>query len=55
MLLRDKTLLDLWGDDNFFNGRSLDVFISKLRKLLSKDPRINILNVRSVGYRLIIT
>lgn len=55
MLLRDKTLIDLWGDDNFFNGRSLDVFISKLRKLLSKDPRINILNVRAVGYRLIIT
>lgn len=55
MLLRDKILIDLWGDDNFFNGRSLDVFISKLRKLLSKDPRISILNVRSVGYRLIIT
>ncbi|HFK5529345.1 TPA: response regulator transcription factor [Elizabethkingia anophelis] len=55
MLFRDKTLIDLWGDDNFFNGRSLDVFISKLRKLLSKDPRINILNVRSVGYRLIIS
>ncbi|CAI9676810.1 response regulator transcription factor [Elizabethkingia anophelis] len=55
MLLRDKTLIDLWGDDNFFNGRSLDVFISKLRKLLSKDPRINILNIRSVGYRLIVT
>ncbi|KMQ65121.1 hypothetical protein ACM46_13110 [Chryseobacterium angstadtii] len=54
MLLRDKTLIDLWGDDNFFNGRSLDVFISKLRKLLSKDPRINILNIRAVGYRLII-
>lgn len=54
MLLRDKTLIDLWGDDNFFNGRSLDVFISKLRKLLSKDPKINILNIRSVGYRLII-
>ncbi|KXH83254.1 response regulator transcription factor [Chryseobacterium kwangjuense] len=54
VLLRDKTLIDLWGDDNFFNGRSLDVFISKLRKLLSKDPRINILNIRAVGYRLII-
>lgn len=54
MLLRDKTLIDLWGDDSFFNGRSLDVFISKLRKLLSKDPRINILNIRAVGYRLII-
>ncbi|WP_345989969.1 response regulator transcription factor [Chryseobacterium sp. Chry.R1] len=54
ILLRDKTLIDLWGDDNFFNGRSLDVFISKLRKLLSKDPRINILNIRAVGYRLII-
>lgn len=54
ILPRKETLIDLWGDDNFFNGRSLDVFISKLRKQLSLDPRINIINIRATGYRLII-
>jgi len=55
ILLRKETLLALWGDDNFFNGRSLDVFISKLRKQLSEDPRISIINIRATGYRLIIS
>ncbi|NIF04720.1 response regulator transcription factor [Chryseobacterium sp. Tr-659] len=53
-LPRKETLLELWGDDNFFNGRSLDVFISKLRKTLSEDSRISIINIRATGYRLII-
>lgn len=55
ILPRKETLIDLWGDDNFFNGRSLDVFISKLRKQLSQDPNIKIINIRSTGYRLITT
>lgn len=55
ILNRKETLIDLWGDDNFFNGRSLDVFISKLRKQLSKDSTIKIVNIRATGYRLIIT
>ncbi|MCD7937599.1 MAG: response regulator transcription factor [Tannerellaceae bacterium] len=46
-------LLDLWGDDSFFNARSLHVFITKLRHKLSKDPSIQILNVRGIGYKLI--
>lgn len=54
-LPRKETLLELWGDDHFFNGRSLDVFISKLRKYLSEDPRISIINIRATGYRLIIS
>nr|WP_315035347.1 response regulator transcription factor [uncultured Chryseobacterium sp.] len=54
ILSRKETLLELWGDDSFFNGRSLDVFISKLRKQLSEDPRISIINIRATGYRLII-
>ncbi len=45
-------LLELWGDDNFFNLRSLHVFIVKLRKKLSKDPKIQILNIRGTGYKL---
>ena len=47
-------LLDLWGDDSFFNARSLHVFITKLRHKLSKDESIKILNVRGIGYKLII-
>ena len=47
-------LLDLWGDDSFFNARSLHVFITKLRHKLSKDDSIKILNVRGIGYKLII-
>lgn len=45
-------LKELWGDDTFFNARSLQVFITKLRHKLNKDPRIKIINVRGVGYRL---
>ncbi|WP_291530720.1 response regulator transcription factor [Bacteroides sp. UBA939] len=47
-------LLDLWGDDTFFNSRSLHVFITKLRHKLSKDKRIRIVNVRGIGYKLIL-
>lgn len=47
-------LLELWGDDSFFNTRSLHVFITKIRHKLGKDPRIRIVNVRSIGYKLIV-
>ena len=46
-------LLALWGDDSFFNQRSLHVFITKLRHKLSRDERIRIVNVRGIGYKLI--
>lgn len=49
-----EVLLDLWGDDSFFNARSLHVFITKLRHKLSKDKAIQILNVRGIGYKLIV-
>lgn len=45
-------LLDIWGDDSYFNSRSLHVFITKLRKRLSSDPSVTIANIRGVGYRL---
>lgn len=48
-----NVLLDLWGDDSFFNVRSLHVFITKLRHRLSADSRIRIVNVRGIGYKLI--
>lgn len=47
-------LLDLWGDDSFFNSRSLHVFITKLRHKLAGDERIRIVNVRGIGYKLIV-
>jgi len=50
---RDELLKKLWGNDSFFNARSLDVFISKLRKYLSTDPSVQIINVRGVGYKLV--
>ena len=46
-------LLELWGDDSFFNNKSLHVFITKLRHRLASDPSLRIVNVRGVGYKLI--
>lgn len=53
VLERRDVLLDLWGDDSFFNARSMDVFISKLRRYLKNDPQIQIVNIRGIGYKLI--
>lgn len=50
---RKLALLSLWGDDSFFNTRTMDVFITRLRKHLKKDNQIEILNVRGMGYKLI--
>lgn len=52
ILKREDILRTVWGDDDYFMGRSLDVFISRLRKLLQKDPAIQIENIHSVGFRL---
>ena len=53
VLTRTAVLQALWGDDSFFNGRSLDVFITRLRRYLRHDPQIQIVNVRGVGYKLL--
>lgn len=53
VLDRSKVLKELWGDDDFFNARSMDVFITKLRKKLKQDDTIQIVNVRGFGYKLI--
>ena len=47
-------LLELWGDDSFFNTRSLHVFITRLRHHLAKDDTIRIVNIRGIGYKLIL-
>ena len=54
VLDRQATLRAIWGDDNYFNGRSMDVYIAKLRKLLSEDPNIEIMNIHGIGFKLII-
>lgn len=51
-LSRDKILIAIWGDDDYFKGRSLDVFITRLRKYLAQDPSIKLSNVHGVGFRL---
>ncbi len=50
---RSLILTQIWGSDDFFNARSMDVFITKLRKKLQEDPNIQILNVRGYGFKLI--
>lgn len=54
ILDRNATLRAIWGDDNYFNGRSMDVYIAKLRKLLKQDPNIEIMNVHGKGFKLIV-
>ena len=53
ILERNYTLKTIWVDDNYFNARSMDVYITKLRKLLKDDPNVGILNVHGKGYKLI--
>jgi DNA-binding response OmpR family regulator len=53
VISRKLLLNTIWGDDNFFNARSLDVFITKLRRHLHADPNIQIINIRGVGYKLV--
>jgi len=50
---RKDILLKVWGDDNFFNSRNLDVYITKLRDYLSDDPAIEIITIKGVGYHFV--
>ena len=54
VLERDLALKTIWIDDNYFNARSMDVYITKLRKHLKDDPQIEIINIHGKGYKLII-
>lgn len=53
ILERNYALKSIWIDDNYFNARSMDVYITKLRKLLKSDPSIEIINIHGKGYKLI--
>ena len=55
LLPRDFALKSIWIDDNYFNARSMDVYITKLRKHLSADPNVEILNVHGKGYKLVVS
>lgn len=52
ILKREEILTQIWGDDDYFMGRSMDVFISKLRKYLKEDPTVQIVNYHGIGFRL---
>ncbi|RCL77272.1 MAG: DNA-binding response regulator [Flavobacteriales bacterium] len=54
LLDRQAALRAVWGDDNYFNGRSMDVYIAKLRKLLKEDQNIEIMNVHGIGFKLLV-
>lgn len=54
VLERIEVLQALWGDDTFFNGRSLDVYITRLRRYLRADAEVQIVNVRGIGYKLML-
>ncbi|MCE2843945.1 MAG: response regulator transcription factor [Sediminibacterium sp.] len=54
LLTREKALKKIWGSDTYFNGRSMDVYIAKLRKYLKEDEKIEIVNIHGNGFRLFI-
>ena len=53
LLSREKALKRIWGSDTYFNGRSMDVYIAKLRKYLREDDKIEIVNIHGNGFRLV--
>lgn len=54
LLPRENALKRIWGSDTYFNGRSMDVYIAKLRKLLKADDNVNIVNIHGNGFRLVV-
>lgn len=54
ILERNYALKTIWVEDNYFNARSMDVYITKLRKLLKDDPDVEVINIHGKGYKLII-
>ena len=52
ILRRDIALKTIWGEDDYFMGRSMDVYITKLRKMLGTDPDVSIVNIHNTGFKL---
>ncbi|HQH25671.1 MAG TPA: response regulator transcription factor [Bacteroidales bacterium] len=55
LISRETALKKIWGNDDYFTARSMDVYITKLRKILSEDPRLNIKNIHGSGFQLIVS
>lgn len=55
LISRETALKKIWGNDDYFTARSMDVYITKLRKILSEDPGLNIKNIHGAGFQLIIS
>jgi DNA-binding response OmpR family regulator len=51
---RSHALKQIWGDDSYFNARSMDVYLSKIRKILKDDPKVQIITVHGEGFKLIV-
>jgi DNA-binding response OmpR family regulator len=49
---REKVLTDVWGENDYFMGRSMDVYIARLRKKLAEDKKVAIVNVHRMGFKL---
>jgi two-component system, OmpR family, response regulator len=54
LISRERALKKIWGADDYFTARSMDVYITKLRKFLSEDPALNIKNIHGAGFQLIV-
>jgi len=53
VLTRSEALTEIWNNDSYFNARSMDVYIVKLRKYLKQDPTVGLINVHGVGFKLV--
>jgi DNA-binding response OmpR family regulator len=54
LMPRELALVKIWNDDNYFTSRSMDVYIAKIRKYLSKDSRVEIENIHGEGFRMVV-
>ena len=54
VLERGYALKKIWGDDSFYNARSMDVYITKLRRYFKDDPSVQIVNIHGIGFKLVI-
>ena len=52
---RSHALKQIWGDDSYFNARSMDVYLSKIRKLLKEDPRVQIITIHGEGFKMVVS
>jgi DNA-binding response OmpR family regulator len=54
LLPRQTILKKVWGDDNFFNSKSMDVYLTRIRKIFNNDPELELINIHGTGYRFVV-